>query len=131
MVIYNSGFLILDYDPTTDILTVSFPPVDDILFPEISRSFGLIVEHARNYDIKKVLIDARNTQVDLQEVEFAVVIEEFVRYLSTTRVEKIARLSSPSFFRENLVEKVFMENHSHIQFQSFNDSEVAIEWLKG
>ncbi|WP_207430901.1 hypothetical protein [Sabulibacter ruber] len=130
MIIYNSGFLSLDYDPSTDIMSVSLPPVSDILVPEINRSFGIIVEHARNYDIKKLLFDARETQVDIQEDVFAPVIAHFVQSLASTRVQKIARVISSSIFREHVVRKVFNNNELRIQFQSFTETEPALEWLK-
>ncbi|MBC3541411.1 hypothetical protein ACFSC6_15350 [Rufibacter sediminis] len=130
MIIYNSGFLILDYDPGTDILTVSLPPMEDILIPEISRSFGIIVENARNYDIKRLLFNASDAQAEVQEEAFVPVISEFVKNLCSTRVQKIARVTSSSFFREHVVKKVFKESPSSIQFQSFTEVEPALEWLK-
>ncbi|WP_205503784.1 hypothetical protein [Rufibacter psychrotolerans] len=130
MILYNSGFLTLEFDPGTDILSVNLPPVRDILLPEISRSFGIIVEHARNYDIKKLLFDARETQVDVQEDVFAPLISKFVQDLAATRVQKVARVVSSSVFREHLVSKVFNSNYLPIQFESFSEVEPAIEWLK-
>ena len=129
MVIYKSGFLILDYNASTDILTVSLPPVEDILLPEISRSFGIIVEHTRNYDIKKLLFDARETQVEVQEEAFAPVISQFVDSLANTRVRKIARVASPSFFKEHVVSKGFNDSKQPIRFQSFAELAPAIAWL--
>ncbi len=130
MIIYNSGFLILDFDPSTDILSVTMPPVSDILLPEISRSFDVIVEHSRNYDIKRLLFDARETQVDVREEVFAPIISQFVQDLATTRVQKVARVISSSVFREHVVRKVFNNNVLPIQFESFSEMEPAVEWLK-
>ncbi|RNI24083.1 hypothetical protein [Rufibacter latericius] len=129
MNIYTSGFLNLEYDPATDIMSVSFPPVSDILVPEISSSFGIIVEHVRNYDSKKLLFDARDTQVDVGEEVFAPVIAHFVKSLTSTRVQKIARIISSSHFREHVVRKVFKGNKLPIQFQSFTEVAPAISWL--
>ncbi|ALI98930.1 hypothetical protein [Rufibacter tibetensis] len=130
MNIYNSGFLNLEYDPSTDILSVNFPPVSDILMPEISSSFGVIVEHVRNYDIKKLLFDAKDTQVDVDEEEFSPVIAQFARSLSSTRVQKIARVVSSSHYREHVVRKVFKDKELPILFQSFTELDSAIAWLK-
>ncbi|KAA3439772.1 hypothetical protein [Rufibacter hautae] len=130
MIIYNSAFLTLDFDPSVDILSVTMPPVNDILVPEINRSFAIIVENVRNYDIKRLLFDARETRVDVQEEVFAPVITQFVLDLATTRVQKVARVSSTSVFREHVVSKVFNNNVLPIQFESFSEIEPAIEWLK-
>ncbi|WP_210465210.1 hypothetical protein [Rufibacter roseolus] len=130
MIIYNSAFLTLDFDPSMDILSVAMQPMNDILIPEINRSFAIIVENARNYDIKRLLFDARETRVDVQEEVFAPVITQFVLDLATTRVQKVARVSSTSVFREHVVRKVFNNNVLPIQFESFSEIEPAIEWLK-
>ncbi|WP_345169469.1 hypothetical protein [Nibribacter koreensis] len=129
MIIYKSGFLTLHYTPSTDILTVNFPPVEDILNTEISRSFGIIVECTRNYDIKKLLFDARGTQVEVQEETFAPIISHFVKSLATTRVQKIARVASSNLFKEHVVKRVFNDTKLLIQFQSFTELEPAVDWL--
>ncbi|WP_210489217.1 hypothetical protein [Rufibacter aurantiacus] len=130
MIIYNSAFLTLDFDPSMDILSVTMQPMSDILVPEINRSFAIIVENARNYDIKRLLFDARETRVDVQEEVFAPVLTQFVLDLAATRVQKVARVSSTSVFREHVVRKVFNNNVLPIQFESFSEIEPAIEWLK-
>ncbi|WP_210466826.1 hypothetical protein [Rufibacter roseolus] len=88
------------------------------------------MEHSRNYDIKRLLFDARETQVDVREEVFAPIISQFVQDLATTRVQKVARVISSSVFREHVVRKVFNNNVLPIQFESFSEMEPAVEWLK-
>ncbi|AKQ45476.1 hypothetical protein TH63_07195 [Rufibacter radiotolerans] len=130
MVIYDNGFLKLDYETNTDILSVMMPPVDTILLPEVARSFGVIVEHVRNYDIKKLLIDARETRVDVEEEVFKPIISDFVKGLASTRIKRVARLVSPSFARELVVTKVFQDREIPIEFESFTEATPAYAWLE-
>ncbi|WP_157433441.1 hypothetical protein [Adhaeribacter aquaticus] len=129
MVLYENGFMKLDFDPTTDILTVDLPPVDNILLPEIEMSFGLVIEYARNYDVKRLLFNAKETKVEVEETTFSPIVTNFIQGLQTTRVQKIARITSASYAKENMISNLFKENVMPIQFRIFTELHDALEWL--
>jgi hypothetical protein len=130
MVIYKNGFLTLDYEPATDILSFEMPNVDDVVMPEMKRSLAVIVEHVRNYDVKRVLLDARQTSIWVDEDSYAGIISEFYRNLMVTRVQKIARLVIPDSKREKVVSNLLSNMHLSVEVQRFTEVSAALDWLK-
>ena len=130
MIIFENGFIRLDYDPASDILMFEMPNVDIIVMPEMVRSLALIVEHIRNYDVKKILLDARKTDIWVEEESYAAIITAFYNELGNTRLEKIARLVTIDSVRENVVKKIFQNHRFPFQVQQFTDHSTAVAWLK-
>ena len=130
MVLYENGFMKLSFDPVSDILLVDLPPVDNILMPEIKMSFSLIIDYARNYDVKRLLFNAKETQAEVEEASFSPIVSDFILGLQTTRLQKIARIASANFARENTIKRVFKDKIIFIQFKTFPEVEPALEWLK-
>lgn len=130
MVIYKNGFLTLDYEPATDILSFEMPNVDDVVMPEMKRSLAVIVEHVRNYDVKRILLDARQTNIWVDEDSYACIISEFYRNLMATRVRKIARLVTPDSKREKVVMNLLDNMTLSVEVQRFTEVSAALEWLK-
>lgn len=130
MIIFKNGFLTLDYDPASDILSFPMPSVNDVVMPEMKRCLGVIVEHVRNYDVKKVLLDARETDIGVEEASYGSVIAEFYRSLAATRLQKVARLATPGSVRERIISNLFEDNHFPMEVKWFIEAAPAIEWLK-
>lgn len=130
MVIYKNGFLTLDYEPATDILSFEMPNVDDVVMPEMKRSLAVIVEHVRNYDVKRILLDARQTNIWVDEESYACIISEFYRNLMTTRVQKVARLVTPDSKREKVVFNLLNNMPLLVEVQRFTEVGAALDWLK-
>lgn len=130
MVIYQSGFLVLDYEPATDILSFEMPTVDEVVMPEMKRSLSIIVEHVRNYDVKRVLLDARQTNIWVNEESYACIITEFYQNLMATRVQKIARLVRPDSKREKILLNLLSNITLLVEVQHFTEVNTALEWLK-
>lgn len=129
MVIFKNVFLKLDYDPVTDILSAEMPDVDVVTLPEIKRLLSILVEHVRIYDVKKLLIDARKTQVNVDEESYTVLIGEFLKELMDTRLQKLARIVSNSTIREGVVRSVYDERKFPVKLESFTEVPMALEWL--
>jgi tRNA nucleotidyltransferase (CCA-adding enzyme) len=130
MVIYKNGFLKLDYEPSTDILSFEMPNVDDVVMPEMKRSLAVIVDNVRNYDVKRVLLDARQTNIWVDESSYACIISEFYQNLMTTRVQKIARLINPDSIREKVVYRLLNTMSLSVEVQRFTEVDAALNWLK-
>jgi len=130
MILFKNGFLTLDYDPTTDILSFEMPNVDDVVMPEMRRSLTVIVEHVRNYDVKKVLLDARQTSILVDEDNYETIISQFYVDLMATRVQKIARLITYGSARERVVTKLLDKMYLSVEVQPFTEVSAAIAWLK-
>jgi hypothetical protein len=130
MIIFKNGFITLDYDPATDILSFPMPSVNDVVMPEMKRCLGVIVEHVRNYDVKKVLLDARETYIGVEEESYCAVITEFYHALAATRLQKVARLVTPGSEREKIIRNIFEDVHFPMEVQWFAEAAPAKQWLK-
>ena len=129
MIIFKNGFICLFFEPATDILTFEMPNVDSVVMPEMKRSLDIIVEHARNYDVKRILLDARNTDIWVEENEYAGIIAAFYLNLSATRVQRVARIVKLESKREGIVKKVLDAAALPMQVRRFIDEAPAREWL--
>lgn len=129
MIIFQNGFLTLDYDPRTDVVYVHIPDVSNLFMEELSKSYDVIVDHVRSYDVKRLLLDATHTTVEVEEAAFTRIIFGFASGLRTTRLEKVARVISSVPLREAVVKKVFTEMPLALQFKTFTDSADAMGWL--
>jgi hypothetical protein len=129
MIIFKNGFICLFYDPATDILSFEMPNVDSVVMREMERSLDIIVEHTRNYDAKRILLDARNTDIGVEEKEYASIIAAFYNDLAATRVQRVARVVKPESKRERIVLKVLDAATLSIQVQQFTDEGSARKWL--
>src|SRR5690349_10963984 len=103
MILYQNALIKLDYNPATDILLVDMPSVTYGIVPEFRRALDIIVENVRSYDVKKLLVDARKSVVEMDSEEYAKMVEKFASDLKATRLVKGARVISPNADREKLV----------------------------
>ena len=110
MIILQNSFIKLGYDPLTAILSVDMPTVDTVNMPEVKPTLESIVEHVRDYDVKRLLVDARKTKVEVGEETYAFMVAEFSCELVATHLQKLARIVTSSPERENVVRKVYGEN---------------------
>lgn len=133
MILFENSFFKLDYDPATDILEVAYPDLHGYLLPEIKHSITILVETVKNYDIKKMLLDSSKVALSVSEEDSREVSTYLASGLATTRIQKLARLQSPS----KIVETTAQENMKHIQasislpfqLQNFTNKREAVQWL--
>lgn len=129
MILFDNGLIKLDYNPTTDILFVDMPSVNYSIVPEFRHALETIVENVRTYDVKKLLVEARKSVVDLQMDEYLRLVMQFNRDLNATRLQKGARIVSANNDRENLVKEAVLAIQPTYQFQTFTEHEPALLWL--
>ena len=133
MILFENSVIKLDYDPATDILHVAYPDLHDFLLPEIKHSINILVDTVKHYDVKRLLLDSSKTSVTVNSDESREIAVYLAAGLSTTRVQKVARVQSHS----NSVEQLAQGNINHInstqqlpfQLQNFTSKAVALEWL--
>lgn len=134
MLIHRDGFIELNYDAATDILTVSWPDISDSQGYGIKHALGKLVETIRYYDIKKLIIDSRFNKVYIQEQEYTELMKGFHQELSFTRLEKAARLGSLDVSREEKASKhaahIVEQFKPAFAFRNFSRSSDALDWLK-
>jgi small-conductance mechanosensitive channel len=134
MVLFENSIVKLDYDPATDIIEVAYPDLHTYLLAEIKYTIDQMVDIIKSYDIKKLLLDSSKTRISVSEEESREISTYLARGLATTRIQKVARLQSPSQSVEKLAQSNIknLEQSKVMPFQltNFSDKTEAIVWLK-
>lgn len=133
MILFENSLIKLDYDPSSDILEVGYPDLHDYLLPEIIHSIDILVDSVKHYDVKRILLDSSRTSISVNSEESRQIAVYLASGFATTRVQKVARLQSPS----HNVEQSAEANIRHIResqqlpylLQNFMDRVVAVNWL--
>lgn len=133
MILENDSLLEFDYDTTTHILSVFYPDMTGIPYAQIQNSLTKLYRNVVNYDVKKLLLDLRQGLRGLTEVQYRELTNDFLKQLSQTRLEKIARILPENPAREYLVEHYaqVLRQDITINFKdrSFADAAEAKAWL--
>lgn len=122
-------FINLEYNPTTDVLLIKWPNMHDYTEPEIKYILHEIIETVKNYDIKNILTDTRQSVITMDSLAYAAVVNQLARDLMTTRLEKFARLTTKEKYREQIANDAAALVLGVIQVRSFDDPDEALEWL--
>ena len=133
MILFRNSILILDYNPSTDIMEVDYPDFPDYLIPEIKNSLDILFEHVRSYDVTKLLIDSSKTLTDVKDEDSRVVALYLVNGLIKTRLQKVARVQSLVTSVENRAQENLKQIQQHVnlpfQVQNFSNKYDALIWL--
>jgi hypothetical protein len=128
MIIPNK-FIQLDYNPTTDVLFIDWPNIHDYTLPELKFILDEIVDTVKHYDIKRILTDSRKSAITLPDAEYAGIVNQWAINLTTTRLQKFARLTTNNPNREKIANNAAALVVGTIQFMNFENAEAALEWL--
>lgn len=133
MILYDNGFIKLDYNPSTDILYVKCPDVQEMDLLYIYTAINIVVEAVANYDIKKCIVDASKTNMHVSSENHNIVMNHLASGLLATRLQKLARISSKDHAREERVKSYVKETEEEVKpaitFQNFTSRASATRWL--
>src|SRR5690606_2044061 len=133
MILEEDSLLQFSYDPTTDILSVTFPDAIDTPFSQIGNSLQKLARNVAMFDVKKLLLDLSTGVPGLDEAHYHEVAKQFLEALRPSRLKKVARVIPENPAREYLIEHVAEEMYASLslpfQARSFHDRAVAISWL--
>ncbi len=133
MILFDNSLIRLNYDPATDILLAECPDLHGYLLHEIKHSIDVLVDTAKNYDIKKLLLDSTNSVPSGKEEESMEVALYLATAIAKTRLQRMARVRPLSNTTEakSLVQiRHIKEKHQFpFQLQSFSSRPEAISWL--
>ncbi|MBC3538363.1 hypothetical protein ACFSC6_08455 [Rufibacter sediminis] len=136
MILFQNHLIILDYNPSTDILSVDWPNVNSYDLLEIERSLSILVDYIRSYDVKRLLIDSSKTVIhpDIDRTTYLDIVTRFAKNLQNTRLQKSASILHTDTIRqqesEQISEEVTSKVELKIQSQTFATKKAALEWLK-
>jgi len=134
MILHQDYIIRIEYDPATDIMQVDYPDLHSSQISEVKHSLTRMTDAIRNYDVKKLLIDASTTKLNISDEERDLLSMSLAADLANTRLEKLAHIQPED---PMLIEKS-NENIAQIQqagllayqLQMFSDKDKALEWLK-
>lgn len=134
MILLENGILRLEYDPATDILQVRYPDLSSYLLAEIRHSLKIMVDTIRNYDVRKLLLDASNTAMDVSDEENRMLTLELASSLATTRLLKVARVQpfdpSKELRAQENIEAARRAGMLPYEVDTFTNRNDALSWLK-
>jgi hypothetical protein len=130
MVLFRNGLLTLEYDPADDIMFVEWPEIRTYTVQDVRGVLGTLVDMLRIYDIKNLLVDSRQSVVELEEKEYLPLMLEFARALQGTRLQRLVRIMTSDPDRERRVARVSEETELAVAYQNFSCLETAVQWLK-
>ncbi|MBF8963726.1 hypothetical protein I0P70_10740 [Pontibacter sp. FD36] len=134
MILLQNSILRLEYNPATDILQVRYPDLQRYHLSEIRHSLQIMVETIRNYDVRKLLLDARTTAIEIEEDENRQLTVELAGMLSKTRLTKVARVQPADPEKEaraqRNIEAARKAGILNYEVATFTTPEEALIWLK-
>ncbi len=134
MILEQDSLLVFNYDTSNHILSVRYPDMTGVPLPQIKNSLDKLYRNVINYDVKKLLLDLRYGLRGLTESQYRELSNDFLKQLSQTRLEKIARILPDNPAREYIVEHYsqVLRKDIIVAFvdQSFSNTSDALAWLK-
>jgi hypothetical protein len=132
MILHKDRYFEHQYDVKLDLVQVRWPDIEDIYLPEIFHSVNTLVENIKNYNIRNLLVDARDTKPLTSYHDADRVVEAFTVGLSHSRLEKLARIESPNYQRENMLKQLTADLNTRFTYRTmfFKDLESAFAWLQ-
>ena len=133
MILHKDRYFEHLYDVKLDLVQVKWPDIEDIYLPEIFHSVNTLVENIKNYNIRNLLVDARETKLLTSYQDADRVVEAFTVGLSHSRLEKLARIESLNYQRENMLRQLTNDLNARFAYRTmfFRDYESALAWLQG
>lgn len=128
--IIPSKLIKLDYNPSTDVLSVKWPDFNGFSLDESLETISVVLKTIRHYDVKRLLIDSRNTVVNISKEQYSEIAADFAKeMITTTRLEKVARIQSIDVMREEQVKGMSKNYQTPIAFKTFASEIEAVLWL--
>jgi hypothetical protein len=133
VILYQDGLLKLDYDVATDILYLPCPDIYEHEIEHMPKIFTAVVDVLNNYNIKKLLFDTSQSQVLVSPREYQHMIRNLTYGLTSTPLQKLARVISPNTARENqliqLLENLHTQTLLSYELRNFITKDAAYQWL--
>ena len=131
MILYENGFIRLEYDASTDMLSVEGPDVQEYALLRVYEASNIIVGAKGQYNIKRLLIDSSQAVVDVSHEDYKVVMNQFTRDLMKTSLQKVVRVAAGESATVSAGEGARGRAKPAIAFQSFTSRDAALDWLRG
>jgi len=129
MAIYQNRLITLNYREDSGILTVTWTNLKPYDLSEVQESTAKVIEMIKIYNCRKILIDASQGHVSMDDETFGTVLTSFVSDLSKSGIQKLARIITSDQKREEQVQAIRSKISPNYQFYDISNREQALHWL--
>src|SRR5688572_29080852 len=129
MVVYENSLITLTFAPETDTLLATWTNAELYSSFEVKQTLEKLIEALNNYNIKNLVIDARQGNVGMGDDEYRTIVIDFLNALSRTPVQKFARVMTSDPLREEKIYTIRQKEVFPYEFEDFKTREDAFSWL--
>ncbi|NDK55666.1 hypothetical protein [Pontibacter fetidus] len=131
MILHEDGFLKLEYDANTDVLSVPCPDIQEFELLHIHKALSIVVDVLTSYDIKRFLFDSSKSRIDVNGAAFNQLLHQLTLGLVNSRLQKLARVVSADAEREQSIAQFLIQAKGQLPYevQNFSNKAVALHWL--
>jgi hypothetical protein len=129
MIVYQNSLITLTYFQEADILSVTWPNPKPYSSAEVQESITKVFETIKNYNCRKLLIDASGAEISMENEEFRRVLSDFVSELSNLGIQKLARIITSDLEREENISNFHNKLSIPYKFYDISNRQQALNWL--
>jgi hypothetical protein len=137
MLLHRTTLMELHYEPSTDIMSVIWPEIEESPAEQVEENLQLITLSIKTYYISRFLMDARQTRLVPDLLQLEAIYLRLFKALSEAGLQKFARVKSLTREREMISLEAIHNIHTssrtkgYIKYQFLNADTVeeATKWL--
>jgi hypothetical protein len=131
VILFEDGYIKLEYDPGTGVLQAPCPDIEYADLLNIHKAFTVVVKTIAQHNIRKFLLDASRSSIDVSDEDHLMVIVQFASDLMKTNLRQLARVKSIHPKREQRMELVLQQSQAKVPFviANFDTKADALSWL--
>ena len=130
MIAYQNRLLFLTIIEDENILVVTWTDSVPYDAAELQGSIDKVIETINKFQIRKLLIDASEATMAMEDEPIRIVLVGFAQQLSKLGLEKLARIITADQTREARVQSIRDEVFLPFQSYDISNREQALKWLK-
>ena len=129
MVVYENSLITLAFAPETDTLLATWTNTELYSSFEVKQTLEKLTDVLITYNIKNLLIDARQGNVGMNDDDYRTIVIEFLNELGKTPLRKFARVITSDPLREEKIYTIRQKVVFPFEFEDFRTREEAYSWL--
>lgn len=130
MIAHQDRLLTISFIKESDILIVSWSDSRPYHAAELQQSIDKVIETITNYKCRKLLIDASEANLDMDDETIRIALVGFAKQLAQTGVQKVARIITSNHTRETRIQSIREEVTLPFQIYDISNREQALKWLQ-
>ena len=129
MIAYQNRLLFLTIIEDEGILVVTWTDSVPYDAAELQASIDKVIETINKFEIRKLLIDASEATMAMDDETIRIALVGFAKQLGKTGVKKLARVITSDQTRETRVQSIREEVSLPFEIYDISNREQALKWL--